>query len=199
MSSREVDVQFGEVPVIQTVDNLISAAGMLVLSHYACELRLNEECLSMHGDRVDEPGMTIQALHWALAYQFPAKSWHLDDPIPLEGSHEDDDGLHVDEMIPGIVSIGCHVTDHNNAVESVFASPTSRFVKSKDEPRLTKLLDSRKTDSSLVKPKSFRKTSFSSGGIVAFTYTYPGARPQLHRFRTLSKYRKSKVWIFEGY
>jgi hypothetical protein len=125
---HEVNIQFQEVPTVRTLQELRTAAGHLATSHYACVLELDETTRGLHSGESTTTDLTLEALKRVLAEQHPNVHWTCDPPLPLEGPPEVDDGLHVDAMVAGIISIGCHQTNRGKGgLEVIFASPTTEF------------------------------------------------------------------------
>lgn len=197
----EVDIKFSEVPIVRTANELHAATGRLVTSHYACVLAL--EVPFLRSLQVAFPGvedLALRALRQALVKQNRSTRWTCDPPRLLSGPKEEDSGLHVDTMTPGIIAIGHHKTaTEYGGLEATFAIPTDAYNAERDKAGLTALLRQGKTNPELAIPDSFRRVVFENGGIVAFTYVYPGALPQLHDFHSVTAYRTSNVSILKGY
>lgn len=146
---------------------------------------------------------TYPELHWSEGKQGPAtlqRDKGLDKGVHHDYDKEDDFDRRFN---PGTLIVGYHETRPRYGesvaadLEITFASPTGSF-NNKDSGYLAELLDevrmdengvfvaTPRTNDGLLDLTSFRSVRLMNGGTVAFTHKRPGARAQVHRFRTLS-------------
>lgn len=196
----ETPITFGEVPTVRTAEELGTAAGQLLTAHYACLLDLDAECLAAVESEHSAADPSLRALRQALEDADPDRYWMHGGTHELRVTPDSDAGMHVDPMLPGMVSVGYHQTEPGNGgFEATFASPTCQYADDKHADRLTELLRRGLTDSRYAEPASFRRIQRTDGGTLVFSFIYPGALPQLHDFRTTSDTRYSRATVLEGY
>ncbi len=191
MAKDVVPIQMGEVPMIQTLDELQAAAEVLATQTAAYVISGAVE--SPYGLPITDNQQKIGALVHALNMR--TYGWTADSSISETKDKHSDIGMHGNPYIPGSTPpdyLHYHRTpqiDTGTVLRVTFADATEAYAGDLAEidDRLTKLLAEGKTDPRYADPESFRQISFRVGAVCFRLNQGPTGAPLLHNFETVGE------------
>jgi hypothetical protein len=188
MARYEVPIDLGEVPVINTLDDLQAATGVLALGNAA--YIVGETIESTLGTIVT-PERKINALVYGLNQV--NREWVAGPPASRTVDASSDIGVHGNPYQPWRYTTSDYLHYHqtprvDGQMVVTFANATPAYMddQSNANRRLTDLLAQGRTDRRYADPASFRQATLGAGGTVLFRLNEgETGLPLLHSFQTI--------------
>ncbi len=185
MAKFEVPIQMGEVPVVDTIDALHSAAAALAMGNAAYVVA---DTISSDFGSVTQHNQKLNALVYGLDQT--SRGWQAGPPRTRTVDATQDLGMHGNPYRPGYTTdyLHYHRTPRvDGGLTVTFADATYAYMEDQAyvNRRLTALLAEGKTDPRYADPESFRQVALGVGGVVLFRLNEgQGGLPLLHSFQT---------------
>lgn len=193
MSKYEASIEYGEIPVTKTADELLVAASTLAVKNSA--IIIPKEIETSNGPIVGQ-GFKMAVLLAGLNKDLVG-SWMNSNAWFRESTPSSDVGFHGNPYNP-VLGTDDHLRWHAQAdgsLELTVAQAQPGYVQNREYANraLTDLLRQDRTDTRFADPATFKRATLGPEDTVVFRFSEggPDGNPLLHDFRTTSEHRTS--------